>query len=180
MTALRFDAARQLAGLERANDRLGDLLALPAERLAERRTDRSAWSLQEHAFHVVLANDLSLRNVHSLLARRGRLIRPCEPLSDEAKGVMLRGRIPRGTARAPRFVTPPAVIDPDLVREIFASTRAAAEGLAERHRELDEAPDCIPHQILGGLGATGWLRFARLHAFHHLRIMRELAAAPAP
>ena len=176
MNAIRFDSRRQLIALERSTGRLEEHLAVSEERLRERRPERTRWSLLEHGFHVVLANDLSLRNVRSLLARKGRLIRPCTPLVPEAEAVLRRGRIPRGRSRAPRFVTPPATIDLALVHEIIASTRQTLEGLAPRSAELDAAPDCIPHQELGGLSASGWLRFARLHSAHHLVIMRELAA----
>ena len=72
------DPALDLAGLRRLLARVGRLLELPEDELTTPRPEVSSWSVGQHLFHLVLAGDLSLRNVKSLVARRGRLIRDFE------------------------------------------------------------------------------------------------------
>ena len=49
--------------------------------------------------------------------------------------------------------------------------------LASDVADVASAPGRIPHLYLGELDAGEWLRFARLHAEHHLAITRDVAAA---
>lgn len=174
---MRHDPQRSLARLAALQERVEALAALPEATLFREHPGVSGWTLAQHLFHVSLASELSLKNALALVARRGALIRPCTPLVPEAADVLRRGRIPRGTAQAPRFVRPPATLGPESLREfVAASARVLSEALP-RARELAEAPGCIPHQLLGDLDACAWARFARVHTAHHLRIVQDLRLA---
>ena len=157
-------------------DRLEHLLERSAGELLPLREGLSGWSPAQQLFHVTLANELSLKNVNSLLAREGMLIQPLKELHPRAADVLRRGRFPPGS-EAPRFVRPPDRVDLDLLRELAADGRRALAGLEGRGEEIAAAPDGVPHQRLGVLTAARWVRFARMHSAHHLRIARALLGA---
>ncbi len=169
---------RDLPRLRALLDMSGEMLALP-EDVLRAVTPVSGWSVLQHLFHLLLAAELSLKGAANLAADRGRLRTPLVELDPRAREALVRGRLPAGV-EAPRFVTPPPRPDLALVRTIHADAAAAAAspGLAG---PLPEGPLGIPHQILGVLTAGQWLRFARIHSAHHLRIARAvLAAAQGP
>ena len=163
---------RDLAGLERLTRRVARALELPPERLLGAGPG-SGWSPAQHLFHLSLANELSLKNAESLVAEKGLLIRPRAELAPGVADVLRRGRLPRG-AEAPRFVRPPAVVDLGLVGEIARGVRQSLTRLAGAAQRIADAPNGIPHQLLGVLSAAEWVRFARMHTAHHLAILREL------
>ncbi len=174
---MRFDPERSLARLDAALARVERLVLLPERVLFRAHPAVSGWTLAQHLFHVSLANELSLKNALALADRSGALIRPCGAPRPEAEDVLRRGRIPRGVAQAPRFVRPPPNLTVATLRDFAAASRRASELVRPRVHELAAAPGCIPHQLLGDLDACTWLRFARLHTAHHLRILRELPLA---
>jgi hypothetical protein len=169
---------RDRAGLAGSLARVGRLLDRPEDALRAR-TPASGWSALEHLFHLVLANDMSLKNARNLARGSGRLIAPMPAPGERdprAAVILAHGRLPRGTP-APRFVIPPANPDLALVREIHAETVAAASSA-----ELAVLPDSgtgIPHQALGVLSAAEWIRFARMHSAHPLRIAPAVLATAA-
>lgn len=139
--------------------------------------DVSAWSAAQHLYHIALASDLAFQNVNGILGgRSARIVYEGGP-NELALRVFRDGGFPRGASQAPRMVTPPALVDPELLaseqrlcREMLASLRANAGAIAE-------ASGRIPHQELGPLGTCEWLLFARLHAEHHLAILRDIERA---
>ena len=167
--------ARELSGLDRLTARAEQLLELPDETLLARNEERSGWSPAEHLFHLSFANEMSLKNAASLVAEKGLLIRPLEELVPQAAEILRTGVLPMGT-EAPRFVRPPAKIDMAFLREIAGDVRRALAGLAEDPDAIASAPQGIPHQALGVLSASQWVRFAHMHTAHHLRIVRGLLA----
>lgn len=174
---LFFDARREGEGLRRQLARVARVAAWPDERLERTAPAVSGWSVGQQLMHLALACELSLKNVSSLVAGAGRLVRPCGETSEPARLVLGRGRFPRGVARAPRFVTPPARVDLALARSIAHEAADALEAVAADWSAVEAAPACVPHQLLGDLTATQWLRFARAHTAHHLLILREIDAA---
>jgi hypothetical protein len=165
-------ADRDLRHFARGQRHVESLLELPDERLLAKNEAVSGWSAAEHLFHVSLANELSLRNVDSLLNQKSRFICPLEPLVPRAVEALRTGRFPPGT-QSPRFVQPPARIDMAFTRELAGDVRTALEALLERDG-FEAAPNGIPHQILGVLSAPQWVRFVRMHTVHHLRIARAV------
>ena len=170
------DPTTELAVLASQLRRVEALLELPAAQLLEPLEDVSGWSIGEHAYHLVLACDLSLRNVASLVKDEGMLVREPVDRKDEALAILAAG-IPRGAAEAPRFVRPPARLDLGLLRELLAQVGAVRDDLAARVDEVLAAPRCVPHQLLGDLTASEWVRFARVHTDHHLAIVDDIVAA---
>jgi hypothetical protein len=75
------------------------------------------------------------------------------------------------------MVTPGDDVDPTFLANEIVGARAAVAALRARAAELPAARGWIPHQELGPLNALHWLRFARLHARHHLAIAEEVAQA---
>jgi hypothetical protein len=135
----------------------------------------SAWDAEHHVAHVALANELVLRNLHSLAAGAGALVqRGGEPIP-QAHELMASGAIPRGRAQSPRMVRPPERVDPALLRQWLDEARAGYRALDPRAVVASEFK--IPHQLLGPLDAVQWLRFAAVHTRHHLVIAREVLAA---
>ncbi len=178
MTTLTTNAARDHADLGADLDRVEAWLARDVEVLTRVVPAVSGWEIARHLFHLSLANELSLKNALALVNRKGLLIRPRQPLAAEASAVLEAGAIPRGLAQAPRFVTPPATFEPESVQTFARDARQLHEQVGRRLDELADAPDGIPHQLLGDLSAPLWLRFARTHTAHHLAIIDEIAAAP--
>jgi hypothetical protein len=174
-----FPAAASFEELRGAFERAAALEALGAERLSAKPAAHGGWSPHEHLAHLALAAELCLRNVQSLVAREGLLIRPDgEPLP-AALDTLRAGHIERGIAEAPRMVRPPAAIDPALLSRWLQDGRAALEALARDPAAVDAAPGRIPHQLMGPLSAAQWVRFAAVHTQHHVAIARELLAASA-
>jgi DinB family protein len=135
----------------------------------------SAWSVAEHLYHVCLATDLALRNVASLVSGRGRHITSEGAPNDLALQVLTEGCYPRGESQAPRMVQPPSSVDLELLDQ---EVELLGQGLSRTDAILEQvadAPNRIPHQHLGQLNAAQWLRFARLHARHHLAIATDVA-----
>lgn len=135
----------------------------------------SGWCLEEHLYHLCLATDLALRNVQSLVRRRGRLITSEGGPNALAVRVLTEGRYPRGESEAPRMVRPPEPVEASLLDQELALLGEAVERTRALLPQVPDAPDGIPHQDLGELSAAEWLRFARLHARHHLEIAEDVA-----
>ena len=167
---------RDLARLRRLLSMAGDMLEL-SEDVLRAQTAVSGWSVLHHLFHLLLADELSLKAATNLAAGQGRLLTERGALDPRARDYLVRGRLPRGV-EAPRFVAPPPRPDLALVRSIHADAAAAALRL-EGSWPLAEGPLGIPHQILGVLSGPEWVRFARMHSAHHLRIARAVRAAAA-
>jgi len=138
----------------------------------------SGWSVDEHLYHLCLATDLALRNVQSLARAKGGLITSEGGPNALALQVLSEGVYPRGESEAPRMVRPPDEVDAALLDQ-----EVELLGQSFERVPLDRvpgAPGRIPHQHLGELCAAEWLRFARLHARHHLAIVRDVAAELGP
>jgi len=139
----------------------------------------SAWSGDQHLYHIALATDLALSNVTALVAGGSpRIVERAEP-NELAQRVLAEGRYPRGKSEAPRMVQPPDEVDGVLLGEEYASLEGALAKVRGVAAGVPGAPGAIVHHKLGALSAAHWLRFARLHAEHHLAIVRDVAAAGA-
>ncbi|MEO0651423.1 MAG: DinB family protein [Planctomycetota bacterium] len=153
------------------------IVELDDEALFRAAPEVSGWSAGHHLFHIVLANELALRNVRMLVEGKSRWIQTEGEPSLLGFLTLTAGRIPRGVGQAPRAVTPPPRPDPDVVRDTFQSNLDDLDALEPRLDEIIAAPHGIPHADLGNLSAPRWLRFAALHGRHHLTIMREVLEA---
>lgn len=140
----------------------------------------SGWSALEHAAHVALANELIVRNLDTLLRGRGALLLDAGEPSAEALAVLTSGRIPRGRAQSPRMVRPPGRVDVELLDEWLLYGEQGVERFHVTLDALARASGRVPHQLLGPLSATLWVRFANVHTRHHLAIAAEVLACDPP
>ena len=166
-----------LAGLRRALARVQQLLELPESTLFAPHPEISLWCIAEQLNHLILADDLSVRNVRTVAKGSGMLLRAPEKRDPEALAILTRGRFPRGQAEAPRFVRPPKVVDVPLCRRFLDEIEAELVVIEAALPALLAETRCVPHQVLGDLTGPEWLRFARAHSVHHLLIVRDLLAA---
>jgi len=128
----------------------------------------SRWSVGRHLEHCALAITSVVEQLEA-----SRPPAPSAGFHAVRTAVMLTGRIPRGAADAP-----PGVVPEDGPDE--AHTRALldrAEAAAERARALDPGT-WFRHFVLGVLDRDRALRFLAIHDAHHLRIVRDILAAP--
>lgn len=177
MSEIAIDSEGEFQGLERALDAYDALRRRLGEREHTVAPGVSGWSVAQHLFHIALATDLALRHVVSLLSGKGRLVSLEGELGARAAAVLASETTQRGITQAPRMVQPGAEVNPEFLTNELRGARAAVAALRARAGEFASAPGWIPHQELGPLNASHWLRFARLHAFHHLAIAEEVAEA---
>jgi hypothetical protein len=172
-----FCPATELARLREDYGAIARLLERSGDSLARVVPPVSGWSAEQHLAHLALANELVCRNLKSLLRGSGALVQDDGDPSAEALAILTSGRFPRGAAQSPRMVRPPEQVRRDFLAEWLASNRLDFEELSARTGEIEAAHRRIPHQVLGPLTASRWVRFAAMHTRHHLDIAREVLAA---
>jgi hypothetical protein len=160
------------ARLLRQSAGLSGLAGAAAERLAVREDRVSAWSVGDHLEHMQRVGRSVLGVLDKLRAEPrpgpGPAIRPAGRL------VLFLGVIPRGRARATKFVEPQGLPRESLQAELGAlHARLAALG-PEQLAALEGIEGRLPHPIFGGLDARQWLRFLEIHQHHHLKIVRDI------
>ncbi len=172
-----IDVDAELAGLDLCLEALVEAYHLDPAAALVRVPSISGWSVAEHFYHLCLATDLALRNVQSLVREKGRLITEEGGPNELAEEVLSLGTFPRGKSQAPRMVQPPEQIDPALLLQELGLLQESVVRTRAILGQVTAAPNRIPHQRLGNLDAGQWLRFAHLHAAHHLEIIRDLVQA---
>lgn len=177
MRTIDVNVAEELELLGGILDRFEGLRAEGPATLTRRAPSVSGWSVEQHLYHIALATDLALRNVRSLVRGRGRLIVPDGALTDAAADVLENRRTERGVAEAPRMVRPEETVDPEFLAMELRGNRDTLAAVHAEAAEIGGAAGWIPHQILGPLSASHWLRFASMHAQHHLSIIEDVLAA---
>jgi len=173
-----MDIDQDLAGLRVALNRCRELRADGAAGPA-REAEVSAWSVDQHLYHMALACDLSLRNVESLVAQKGLLIAEGVEPSEGTRAFFELEHFPRGQAEAPRMVRPSDEVDAEFLAREQEGNLQLLQRLSQNPGAITTAPNHIPHQLLGPLSAAMWLCFARLHTLHHLAIVDDVLAAVA-
>ncbi|QDV06112.1 DinB superfamily protein [Planctomycetes bacterium Poly30] len=179
MQVSEIDVRQEFHRLNEAFVEFEELRAQGIMTCRTRAPEVSGWSVEQHLYHIALATDLAFQHVRSLVAGKGRLIQAEGAIEDRASAVLRSDSTPRGEARAPRMVTPDDEVNPEFLEMELRLNREALEQLRTIEAEIEAAPGWIPHQELGPLAATHWLRFAALHARHHGAIVRDLLAAKA-
>lgn len=168
-----------LAGLARGLATVRRLFALDPAALMQPTPGISDWCIGEQLNHIVLANDLSVRNAATVVKGSGMLLREPTNRDPEGLAILARGRFPRGQALAPRFVRPPKDVDIPLCVRMLGEVEAELAHVAAHRDTLLAEPRNVPHQTLGDLTGAEWIRFARGHTVHHLLIIRDqLQARP--
>jgi len=176
-SAHAFQLESDFVALSELYDEIDALLARSPAELERGAPAISGWSPEQHLAHIALANELVARNLTSLMRGSGPFVVASGEPSAEMLELLTVGRFPRGRAKAPRMVVPPAEVEREYLLDWVAGNRRDFEGFAGRCAQLEAAPARVPHQILGPLSAVLWVRFAATHTRHHLVIAREILAA---
>jgi hypothetical protein len=140
----------------------------------------SGWSVAQQVEHTLRAFSAMLGVVVSLApsgsappqARAARA-RP----TFAGRFVLFTGRIPRGRGRAPATLLPVEEPTQAAARELLAAARAELRRLSEAREDVGRWPGALPHPALGLFSAAHWLRFARIHTLHHLRLVADILRA---
>lgn len=172
-----IDVARELELLAGFYAEAADIAGLPNETLFQQAPEVSGWSAGHHLFHICLANELALRNVRMVVEGDSPFVKDTVEPTFFGHLLMVWGSMPRGVGKAPRAVFPPENPDPEIVRDTFEQNRNDLKPWFERPDAIARAKGSIRHRDLGAMGASQWLRFARIHGWHHLAIMREVVDA---
>lgn len=85
--------------------------------------------------------------------------------------VMTTGYIPRGNAKAPKFVTSDSVSKEDL----HLQHHEALQNL--KKLEQLKPNQYFSHPLFGHLNAKALRKFLYIHTYHHLKIMRDILKA---
>jgi hypothetical protein len=177
MATQEFQIEPEFAALRACYADIDVLIARPATDLQRVVPKISGWSAEQQLAHLALANELVARNLNSLARGSGPLIVATGEPPEPALAVLIAGKFERGRAKAPRMVQPPLEVERVYLLDWLAGNRRDFEELEGKATELRASTLRIPHQILGALSASQWLRFAAAHTRHHLEIAREIVAA---
>lgn len=179
MQGTEIDIAHEFGRLAEAFSAFDAIRAEGAEALKAKAPEVSGWGVDQHLYHIALATDLAFRHIQSLVRQKGRLIQEEGELGARAAAVLASDQTPRGEAQAPRMVSPADEVEHEYLEMELKGNRDALEGLRAIEAEIRNAPGWIPHQELGTLNASHWLRFSALHARHHWAIVKDIRSALA-
>lgn len=131
----------------------------------------SGWSIHRQVEHSAVSSKEILGVVQVLRDGGGEV---GGRLGRTGTLILLTGWIPRGKAQAPERVLPHETSDPDAIRAALAEARRLAAGPRPAR-----GGKRFLHPALGPMNARQWLRFARIHTRHHLKIVRDIARSQA-
>jgi DinB family protein len=167
----------ELERLGAAYRRIDALLGCVDDRLAQVAPAVSGWSAEQHLAHVALANELVFRNLRSLARGEGPFLVWEGGPPPEALEVLRSGVLPRGKSQSPRAVRPPEHVHRELLLQWLADNRRELADLEGSLDAIARARARVPHQLLGPLDASQWLRFCAMHTRHHVAIAEEVHGA---
>ena len=174
---ITIDCAREIELLSELARECREILRELGERAPRPIVAVSAWSVEQHCYHLALSADLAFANVQALLGgTSARIVHVGQP-NELAREVFAAGGYPRGRSQAPRTVWPPEQPERVLLELELERIASSLAALAPEGPAIAGAGGRIPHRQLGALSAAEWLHFARLHTAHHVEIVRELRRA---
>ena len=150
-----------------------DMLTWPEPRLYSPVPVVSAWSPAQHLHHVATSNAQILKS----------LLKTCNgeaPPASEGRAnlvgmlVLALGRMPRGRGQTPRRFEPPDLPARNDLDALLTRSRATLEALEPHLPAFSRLPGRWRHKVFGPLNAQQIFRFARIHAMHHLYIIRDI------
>ena len=139
----------------------------------------SGWSCAQHLYHVALATDLALGNAKRLVQGQSPMIVQEGGPNELAVRVLTEGGYPRGESEAPRMVQPGDDVDPGFLTDEMQRNRDGLADVRELVDSIASATGRVRHPRLGELSTAEWLRFANLHAAHHLAILSDIESTLA-
>lgn len=136
----------------------------------------SGWGVAQQAYHCGLALARIGGGIENLLANptQGAGLGFTHP---QAGALLAGGALPRGIAKSPEFLIPPAAPTPDETRTLLKGAKAKWEALEKRRAEIPTCAATFPHPMLGNFTSAQWVRFIALHTGHHLKIVRDILGA---
>ncbi|NBC15793.1 MAG: DUF1569 domain-containing protein [Bacteroidetes bacterium] len=161
------EAQRLQAFYDAARSRLGEAAGLHAAV-----PEVSGWSPAEHLHHAALVNTAVFERMRRWLG--GELEGEDGSPNLAGRLVLWLGRLPRGRGRSPAAFQLEGTSD---LETLAAAVHQSQEAMDAIIPDLDALRQCTggqPHPALGVLTAPQWLRFARIHAEHHLTIVRDI------
>ncbi len=169
-----IDAAHEYRLIERFYEEAEAMLTWPDERLFGHAAGVSGWSAAQHLEHLARTNGRTFKGLRMLA--EGKL--PAEPGRPNVWGLLLLtlGRLPRGRTQAPAFARPPDDLSRAVLERSLARNREALAALRPYLGRLPGREARLRHPRLGMLDARQWLRFVRIHATHHLKIIRDVVS----
>jgi hypothetical protein len=170
--AIEIDVPREAGRIVALLVECRRLAAAPS--LQDRAERVSGWSAAEHLVHLALASRGIFGYVRELAGGAGE---PSGGPSVAGWIVLLSGWIPRGRGQAPAGVEPPpGLAEGGVLAEIERASEALA-ALVPLHPSIAAARGRRTHAVLGRLSAGEWLRYAGIHARHHLAIAGDVLAS---
>ena len=153
-------------------DAVEPLLDWPDETLYRVAADVSAWSPAQQLYHVLRANGMMLKGIH--LICHGHRMTDNEGEPNDMGRRVLAGGFARGLGKAPDAVVPPDEVSREALRDSWTRSRQKHIETEAFLPQVPAATGRIPHEFLGMLNGSEWLRLARLHSEHHLAIIRDI------
>ncbi|MDJ0522492.1 MAG: DinB family protein [Planctomycetota bacterium] len=160
--------------LHAALNRLGEALRWPEDRLYAVAPGVSQWSPAQHVQHALIALRRIFAAVTQLQGGEGEAIQPRGAPTLQGRALLLGGWIPRGKADAPDFAVPDDIPSRAAMLDVHERACARYAEIAPVAGALRSVPGVIEHQVLKGLSASQWWRFARIHTEHHLAIIDDV------
>ena len=156
--------------------RLQNELERDDEALFRRVPNVSEWSVAKQLHHTAASTALMLVAVD----RIAKQVSPAEEngsINTMGRALLLRGRFPRGRAKAPKISLPPEELTRDELEADMARSRRAYDRTPEILGQAAASGWRTKHPYFGMLDAGQWLKLARIHADHHLAIIDDIDAA---
>jgi hypothetical protein len=135
----------------------------------------SAWTVQQHLEHLLLADKAIAGGLLESAEGRGQPARSGRPTLTGYL-VLWRRSIPRGRGRAPEISIPQGL----QLNEVAAGLNEAKgkfEGLKSALPQLAAARFTRPHPILGHFTPLQWMEFTHIHHVHHGKIIDDILAS---
>jgi hypothetical protein len=85
--------------------------------------------------------------------------------------ILFTGKMPRGKAKAPKYVLPDEFNEETLQKHILKTKEALAE------LTLAQPNQFVEHPYFGKINKKETIRFLGIHTFHHIKIIRDILAA---
>jgi len=171
------DVRREWEGLHRAIRRLLELHEAFGASASSVAAEVSAWTPNQHLYHIALATDMGLRSAMSIVKGTSPLIEQNGEPTELAREVFGNRSYPRGKSQSPRMVQPPEDVDPAFVATELTNALEAVERIEDQLETIPQAEGRIQHPLLGALSAPEWMLFVNLHAAHHVAILEDIEAA---
>lgn len=153
------------------------ILAAPPEKLVARKEEVSLWNPIQQIRHVGWANAAIFERL--LLIADGA-----------GEGIVLTGGprfagwitltlcfIKKGVAKSPQHLVPEPNCTLEQATEAFEKSKRALAAIAPRLDAITASKARFTHPRLGSLNGSQWLKFARIHTNHHVRIAEKVLNA---